>query len=89
MENILDGTQWEETQQITDQLSNKFITKESESNLMVIMSMLNDSKWIWLLQNIHIALSIKEHKRTKHKAGGWESKAILIAKVVNFFKNNY
>ena len=69
MENILDGTQWEETQQITDQLSNKFITKESESNLMVIMSMLNDSKWIWLLQNIHIALSIKEHKRTKHKAG--------------------
>lgn len=27
--------------------------------------MLNDFKRIWLPQNIHVALSIKEHKRTK------------------------
>lgn len=27
--------------------------------------MLNDFKRIWLPQNIHVALPIKEHKRTK------------------------
>lgn len=54
--------------------------------------MLNDFKRIWLPQNIHVALSIKEHKRTKTRGETnkkKKSKVALMTKVINFFKNNY